>query len=960
MMAIAVHLSIIQPTGYIHSLGFIDQARYVRHQLRKFGVEATIGKNRLRESAINIVFGAHLGFPAECRQRHACLFFNLEQLGQGGAKVSDGYLQLLRQSAVIDYDLANVPAYCDDIADVPVVPFLYAPYLEDGIARPLQERPIDLLFFGSMNARRHAFIERVEACGANVAMFDHPIYGAERDHFIRQAKAVLNCSFYESSRFEQVRVSHCLSLGTPVISERHPSSQPPGEFQDAVFWIQDGELETFFEQVFNRPPFFEQAQQCLESFRQQDGTRAYADLLAFARGFHEGHDKIRVTGPWLPERLYLGSIEDYRLGWLNIDARNDVDSDLTLDLSNRLELPHRGTTHFGSEVELCEDSVRRIVSLGTLVSVPNLSMLMNNALRLLGEGGEFEIEVPYEGSFAAWQDPTHRRAMNEASWDSFTSKFWQSGWFGQRFEMAAFTWLDGRREPCSKENASFMHVILRKVLTSPRERTLARTFLSDFGGIDEDRHILAPCSSTDRPAAPARIAFVAPAIPELPIVTTDPSGLSQYLDEACLQIDQLIQAQRYSEALIVMANAINQNFCQPGVQHHSLYYPEFDRRLTLLANLLPTLSPDDAPTGPSRHNVIIATELYLVGGHSRVVEDVCREVENPVLILTDLFGTYDRDKSQLDWIRDRLQHVLIVTLPSQPLWDKCMTLRQIVNGIGARNLLYFNHHQDPIPFAATLTCDVPGKSLFHHCDHNPSLGSTLPGLRHVDLSEHIQRICSSHLGQTTDLLPLYVPDQGQQKPPLLRGMDFSVVTSGRAGKFSRTGECSLAAIASTVLSTIEGHFIHIGPLDNDWITAIRARLSADGIVPERFITLGVVSSLWQCLKHTEAAFYLGSAPIGGGRAAIEAQGCALPVLYFTGIEKGPLIENFTVYANPSLGWSNLESLRRVLVESAPKQRELAEQARAYYESHFSLVCFRQALAGILAPQEEPASAPVLA
>jgi hypothetical protein len=228
------HLCIVQPAGYVHSLGLLDPARYLRWQLRRLGIDATLAKNRLREDAVNIVFGAHLGFDALLRERHTCVFFNLEQLGHGGAAISAAYLKLLRGSAVADYDAANVAAYCSTPDEVPVVPFLHAPYLADASVLPLAQRPIDLLFFGSMNQRRRAFIERVEACGVSVAQFDQAIYGPERDAYIRQAKAVLNCHFYESSRFEQARVAHCLSLGTPVISERASVTQPGPAFEDAV------------------------------------------------------------------------------------------------------------------------------------------------------------------------------------------------------------------------------------------------------------------------------------------------------------------------------------------------------------------------------------------------------------------------------------------------------------------------------------------------------------------------------------------------------------------------------------------------------------------------------------------------------------------------------------------------------------------------------------------------------
>ena len=70
---------------------------------------------------------------------------------------------------------------------VPVVPLLHAPYLASPEALPLEERPIDLLFIGSMNDRRRAWLDRIEAFGLNVAVFDSALYGPERDQFIVQA-----------------------------------------------------------------------------------------------------------------------------------------------------------------------------------------------------------------------------------------------------------------------------------------------------------------------------------------------------------------------------------------------------------------------------------------------------------------------------------------------------------------------------------------------------------------------------------------------------------------------------------------------------------------------------------------------------------------------------------------------------------------------------------------------------
>jgi len=131
-----IHICIQQPSGYVHSLGFIDQARYFRCQLRRLGAQVTISKNRLRHDAVNLFFGAHLGFDPAQRARHACIFVNLEQLGDGGAKVSPDYMQLLETSAVTDYDAGNVAAYASAPGAVPVVPLLHAPYLAPSIPSP--------------------------------------------------------------------------------------------------------------------------------------------------------------------------------------------------------------------------------------------------------------------------------------------------------------------------------------------------------------------------------------------------------------------------------------------------------------------------------------------------------------------------------------------------------------------------------------------------------------------------------------------------------------------------------------------------------------------------------------------------------------------------------------------------------------------------------------------------------
>jgi hypothetical protein len=497
-----IHLCIQQPANYVHSLGLLDQARYFRYQFRRLGVSVSISKNRLRYDAINFVFGAHLGFEAVQVQSHACVFVNLEQLGEGGAQVSPEYLQLLSSSAVVDYHAGNCSAYSACPSEVPVLPLLFAPYLKPAQAIPLEERPIDLLFFGSINERRRAWLDRIEALGLSVAVFDGPLYGPERDQFICQAKAVINMHFYASSRFEQARVAHCLSLGTPVISERAPHTDVLPPFDDSVFWLRDAELEEFFKHQFGRPAFFERARQCLQRFEQADPIQGYADLLISACKTAQAHHQGRPAGAWSPPSIKLGAGPGYQAGWLNLDSQASSEPDWVLDLTQPLSLPLTCETLHQGQVELAQ-GVAAVIEAGRLgLDEPKLRTLLSNALSLLQPGGEFQLEVPGALGAELGAAEIAVQALHECIGRACSDYFCDLGWFEHRFELLENLPLDLDGKRCATERARFSRLLLRKVETSLRERTAARTRQTDLRLPSDDvdpAHRLRPSASS--PAA---------------------------------------------------------------------------------------------------------------------------------------------------------------------------------------------------------------------------------------------------------------------------------------------------------------------------------------------------------------------------------------------------------------------------------------------------------------------------
>ena len=481
-----INIAIIQPLGYVHSLVFVDVARALRHGLRRIGITAHITKNRLRADCTNWILGGHLALRPEQIAGHRCVIVNLEQMGHGGAALTDEYLHLLKSHPVLDYDAANLAAYRLPGLPTGLFEFSHASYLERP-APSLRDRKIDLLFYGSVNDRRRELFRQIEASGVAVTCFDKPIYTEERDHYIRNAKAILNCSFYEAHRFEQVRAFHCLSLGTPVVCERILGQAIPKRFQESCFFFDPNDRAAFFGREFRGGDFFGEADRRLAGWRASTPVGDMA-LMGFIKETEAYLDQKAKgpAGPWQPTRINLGSGKDYRLGWLNVDVDASVQPDLVLDLSRPIQFPIRLRSELGGEVELVPGSVEEFFADNVLEHVPDLPRLMTQVLALLRTGGRFVVQVPYEGAPTAWQDPTHVRAFNQNSWLYYTDWFWYLGWFEHRFQVETLEWQDVQMKPCERPSAAFIKVILQKVETTPWERTIARTMRSNFGGIPED------------------------------------------------------------------------------------------------------------------------------------------------------------------------------------------------------------------------------------------------------------------------------------------------------------------------------------------------------------------------------------------------------------------------------------------------------------------------------------------
>jgi len=97
-------------------------------------------------------------------------------------------------------------------------------------------------------------------------------------------------------------------------------------------------------------------------------------------------------------KLNIGSGNDYREGFVNIDKNDNAKCDKILDLEDG-KLPFE------------DESVEFIVANHVLEHINNLIPLMNEFHRVLKKDGVLHIEVPVAGSVSHWKDPTHVRGF---------------------------------------------------------------------------------------------------------------------------------------------------------------------------------------------------------------------------------------------------------------------------------------------------------------------------------------------------------------------------------------------------------------------------------------------------------------------------------------------------------------------------------------------------------------------
>lgn len=247
-----------------HVRCFEDFAKALGSALRTLGHEVT----SFDKPGRLIMFGANNFMSGGNPMPKDAIIYNAEQVAAlREPKQLMGAHEEYKSHVVWDYAQANVERLRRTGIHRAVLCSLgYIPSMSTIEALSEDEEDIDVLFMGSVNARRRKILNDLAEAGLNVVRL-FGSYGTERDAYIARSKVCLNAHYYENGVFEIFRCSHLFANRKCVVSESGG---------------QDPDLEALAVKTAVHVPYDELVEACKRLVSDLKARRAVAE-----RGFYE-------------------------------------------------------------------------------------------------------------------------------------------------------------------------------------------------------------------------------------------------------------------------------------------------------------------------------------------------------------------------------------------------------------------------------------------------------------------------------------------------------------------------------------------------------------------------------------------------------------------------------------------------------------------------------------------------
>ncbi|CAN5760089.1 hypothetical protein BH11PSE7_BH11PSE7_09210 [soil metagenome] len=365
---------------------------------------------------------------------------NLEQIGgrQPRFETRAGSFALMRNLPNWDFSRHNIEVLrASGVTDVSHIPIGYAPTLE---RIPSQPKDLDVVCLQTPDARGLALLRTMQARGLKVEFNQKGDWTmAQADGMVARAKLVLLLAREEDVHvLPEPRIGYLLANRAAVVCEVRPDSYIEDDMRQCVagaplaaladlcadLCADAGKRQALADKgydTFKRREWLPELKRAIEAFATASPTRS--DAL-----------KADVAPP---HKLNIGSGKTWKHDHFNIDIDPTRGADLVFDLNHAF--PY-GATHdtwrFG-KVQLPQGHFDYILAEHVFEHVRELTQCVTTCIEWLADGGLLEVEVPYDLSYGAWQDPTHIRGFNERSWLYYTDWCWYMGWREHRFDLVS-------------------------------------------------------------------------------------------------------------------------------------------------------------------------------------------------------------------------------------------------------------------------------------------------------------------------------------------------------------------------------------------------------------------------------------------------------------------------------------------------------------------------------------------
>ena len=214
----------------------------------------------------------------------------------------------------------------------------------------------------------------------------------------------------------------------------------------------------------------------------------------------------------------------------------------------------------------------------------------------------------------------------------------------------------------------------------------------------------------------------------------------------------LLDSGKYVDLLNLIQSTILNTFRNDIFHNKALFANKFDEILMNLGLQLEKELSSFQNWDSNRLNIIIGTEFYAIGGHTRVAQEFSKIEENTLIVITDAYGRTLQDVNYFRFFQNLFENNTVILLPPGNLLEKTIFLKKLIKCIKPKTAVLLTHHDDPIGVTAICGTSINKKIFHHHCDHNLSLGATIKEFYHYDTTPFGKTVCSNKTN--SNYLPL--------------------------------------------------------------------------------------------------------------------------------------------------------------------------------------------------------------